>query len=425
MTVSEDNWPGCYTDGWQGEIVEDAFQHPAKFSRALIRRIYQHALDKGWIAPGDVVLDCFGGVALGSLDAMWNGCLWVGCELEERFVILGRQNIERFTRRYGNKTGWGSAILLNGDSRQLASVIQQAALVVSSPPYAGNSKSDYLLSEDGKTRQRDVKRGYKQGHGCFRGSETYGQTPGQLGTLKEGDLDAVISSPPYANSEQSHDGDFTLQSTQVNPTPRKLGSRSYFPADMSTPGQLGNLDAVVSSPPYEGIVHNGNGIDQEKLVKYRPGKNTQAKNEGYGVGKENLGNSQGDNFWSASRTILEQCFLLLRPSGVAIFVTKDFVRDKQRVPFSDQWQQLCEAVGFHLVCRHRALLVESYGEQGGLFGGSTKVERSKKSFFRRLAEKKGSPRIDHEDVLCMRKPLPPARPRQAQGGLFREARDTT
>lgn len=36
---------------------------------------------------------------------------------------------------------------------------------------------------------------------------------------------------------------------------------------------------------------------------------------------------------------------------------------------------------------------------------SEHVQRTeRKSFFRRLAEKKGSPRIDHETVLVMRKP---------------------
>lgn len=29
--------------------------------------------------------------------------------------------------------------------------------------------------------------------------------------------------------------------------------------------------------------------------------------------------------------------------------------------------------------------------------------KERKSFFRRLAEKKGSPRIDWEDILCMEK----------------------
>jgi hypothetical protein len=33
---------------------------------------------------------------------------------------------------------------------------------------------------------------------------------------------------------------------------------------------------------------------------------------------------------------------------------------------------------------------------------------SRKSFFRRLAEAKGSPAIDHEDVIIVRKPSHPA-----------------
>ena len=85
-------------------------------------------------------------------------------------------------------------------------------------------------------------------------------------------------------------------------------------------------------------------------------------------------------------------------------VCKDFVRKGQRVPFSDQWQQLCAAVGFQHVERVHAMLVEEHGEQMDIFGGATARRKERKSFFRRLAEKKGSPRIDHEDVIIMRKP---------------------
>ena len=87
-------WTGCYFDGWQGEIVPEAFSHPAKVSRALIRRIYEHAFAEGWLYPGATVIDPFGGIAGTALDAMWNGCHWVGCELEPRFVGLAQQNID-------------------------------------------------------------------------------------------------------------------------------------------------------------------------------------------------------------------------------------------------------------------------------------------------------------------------------------------
>jgi hypothetical protein len=84
-----DEWRGCYGEGWQGLIVPEAFAHPAKFSRALIQRIYEHVVAEGWAKPGDVVVDPFAGVALGALDAQRLGLNYVGVELEQRFVDLG------------------------------------------------------------------------------------------------------------------------------------------------------------------------------------------------------------------------------------------------------------------------------------------------------------------------------------------------
>jgi hypothetical protein len=37
-------------------------------------------------------------------------------------------------------------------------------------------------------------------------------------------------------------------------------------------------------------------------------------------------------------------------------------------------------------------------------GGHDRLVKERKSFFRRLSEKKGSPRIDWEDVICLEKP---------------------
>lgn len=77
------------------------------------------------------------------------------------------------------------------------------------------------------------------------------------------------------------------------------------------------------------------------------------------------------------------------------------MRAKKRVPFSNQWQALCEEHGFKLVCRHQAMLVAHHGEQDDIFGETKQLKTEKKSFFRRLAEKRGSPEINHEDVLCL------------------------
>jgi hypothetical protein len=52
------------------------------------------------------------------------------------------------------------------------------------------------------------------------------------------------------------------------------------------------------------------------------------------------------------------------------------------------------------------MMVEEYAVQQDLFGEVRASEvKSRKSFFRRLTEKKGNPEINWEDVICMRKPL--------------------
>ena len=63
----------------------------------------------------------------------------------------------------------------------------------------------------------------------------------------------------------------------------------------SAPGQLGAMatgpiEAILSSPPYEHSVHNGNGIDSTKLTGNTAGRHSQAHAEGYGQAPGNLGN---------------------------------------------------------------------------------------------------------------------------------------
>ena len=345
-------WQGCYAEGWAGVIVPEAFAHPAKYSRALIRRLYQHLLTQGYLAKGDCALDPFAGVALGAFDAMVLGLRYVGVELEPRFVALGQANLAYWQQRYG----FAGATLLQGDSRQLGQVLGEASVggLISSPPYSGNVKSDYLLSDDGKTRRRDVSRGYQQGHGCFRGSETYGTTPGQLGAMPAGPVDAVVSSPPYAE----------VLTTRENLEPRDRAHRVKH-------GR--NPEAAGGSYPrsYQGS----------------PGNLSTA----------------ADTFWSAAVQVLAQCHTLLPPGAVAVWVTKNYVRDKRIVPFSEQWVQCCAAAGFTLVEWIQASLITDHGTEQTLWGESVPRQTARKSFFRTLAEKQGAPQINHEDVIIVRK----------------------
>lgn len=429
-----DDWKRLYGESWKGSIEDDAFVHPAKFSRALIRAIYDHALGEGWLRPGDTVLDPFGGVALGAMDAMHRGLNWVGMELEERFVLLGNRNIERWDALF-RATGrpYGTAYLYHGDSRYLALLLARRANgCISSPPHAGGcahtggddlhpehiqgetyhgvglqgviSSPPYISTEVVQSHGQSWREELNSGQGSFRNNgQGYGHQPGQLGAMPEGNLDICVSSPPFGDSAQSQDSDFTLHSTSVNPSPRRLDTRSYFPAAMDTSGNLAQMDACVSSPPFERTDTRPTALGQGAPI--RSTGESADRNKGdyvYPDSPGQLGIEHAETFWAAARQVIEQIYQVLAPGAHAIWVCKDFVRDGQRVPFSHQWAQLCVSCGFDWLHEHRAWVVEDYGTQRGMFEDVTLLTE-RKSFFRRLAERKGAPRIDWESVLCVRK----------------------
>jgi hypothetical protein len=443
--IKTDDWHGLYREKWGGIATDDSVVHPAKFSRALIRHIYEHAISDGWLVAGSRVFDCFGGVALGAFDAMRHGLHWQGVELEERFVELGNENIALWNERYSGKMpAWGTARLVQGDSRKLSEIVSKCAAVVSSPPYAVEA-----LGHKGKGSAIDEAKGLH----ARMNDNRYGATPGQLTQLKEGDFSAVISSPPYEHDTEPH-GDLrpngkVLRDKQLrgyqavissppfveslaSDNPEKRGGlfkdekrkndKTLTATYGTSPGQTGamkagDFEAVISSPPFEkgceGVMRASKFKDPEafaiaqmstghgcSLEAKRAAMERDNERASYGTSADNIGNQSGETFWQASKTILEQCHAVLAPNAKAIFVCKDFVRNKQIVPFCEQWAQLCESVGFRLLHVHRCWLVEHKDAQRRFDGGVDSNDVERKSFFRRLAEKKGSPRIDFETVMC-------------------------
>lgn len=396
------DWTGCYRDGWKGIITEASFAHPAKFSRGLIRRIYEHAVDKGWLIADDVIIDPFGGIALGGFDAAMFGAHWIGCELEAKFVELAEENIAEWRHRYGHRPGYGSARIVQGDSRRLSEVLREVQICVSSPsfgdarpagglatgatentthaplgssyhalerglslaisslPYGGDSgKSD--KTGHSRAERRAEEKGLRQGLGCFKTSESYGASEGQLGAMRDKGFDLSVSSLPYENSVNS--GESGIDWDKAKRPERWAGNRK----------------------------RNGCQAAASHEMKY-------------GDSDAQAGAKGGEDFWSAARQIVEETYKVLAPGAHAIWVVKGFVRKRTYVDFPDQWRQLCEAVGFETLHWHNAMLVEQGTQQHRLDGGVDDNSVERKSFFRRLAESKGSPRIDFEVVLCMVKP---------------------
>jgi hypothetical protein len=468
-----DRWKNCYPSQWKGVIIDRAFEHPAKFSSKLVKRIYAHLIEEGWVKPGDTVLDPFGGVALGAINAMHLGMNWIGVELEPKFVELGGENIELWNETYSQMPGWNpNAVLLQGDSRELVRVVDEACDgSVSSPPYNlpmsqdhngsrggrrgttpsedgafvkyGNSDGQlegmpmtdegfqasitsppFLQSEGGTPEPKEGgpidKSLYKRHSAGNSAAEGYGGEEGQLGNMRgsEQGFHGAVSSPPYTGSMNQSEGandteariermrkagiDVDKKENVGGPAGVARKKQNYG----STPGQLGAMKACISSPPYaDGAQHTGGKDPNPEHIQ---GGNVFHPGSDYGVTSGQLGampskaaQSDQSDFWAAARVIVEQTYALLAPGAHAVWVVKDFVKNKERVPFSHQWRQLCEAVGFETLHEHRAMLVHHKGTQETLFGEPVEIKTESKSFFRRLAEKKGSPRIDWETVYCM------------------------
>lgn len=299
-----------------------------------------------------------------------------------------------------------------------------ADAIVSSPPFTQGYSGGGGINVKGYGADGKDKVGARTYQGT--GNE---RSEGNLESLTLGDVDAVVGSPPFGADATGH----VSADKWKSPEAFLAAGRGNGASDAArlrqierdrektygeTEGQLAAMpmtssaDAVVSSPPYEGsLASSEDGIDWQQAKRanndhrgqQRPGASVAAA---YPVSEENIGNATGETFWSAALDIVRESYAVLKPGGTAVWVVKHFVRDKAVVDFPGDWRKLCESVGFVTDTEVHAMLVKEE-TTSHLFDGEVTKRRERKSFFRRLAEKKGSPRIDWETVYFMRKPEAP------------------
>lgn len=517
-------WHNCYDASWKGVITAASFAHPAKFSRGLIDRIYQHCLERGYLQKGDTVGDPFGGVGTGGIIAGYNGLNWVGVELEERFVKMADDN---FKLHQASLMHMHLPIprIMQGDSRKFDVLVgPDYEAMITSPPYGNSSGqigalkagscdgviasppySDIAAGAGGLNTKPAKHPGQQSGRNPDSASQSgnwskellrYGKADGQISRLKSGQVDAVIASPPYAGtSDQGGGGGINVNGYTPAPgrkwtgaAPDPVGQRTYqgraanrskdnietlkegtVEAVVSSPpwedevaggcpgsrlkapptsgkghsaslgarerqaqrdeqrvygespGQIGKLsggklDAICSSPPYEATDRNSlrknkslerkaellkaAGHDPAKWLGQR--RCTEMRSNGYGESMGQIGETKGETYWQAMHLVYRACFRAIKPNGVIVLVVKDYVSQKKRVPLCDDTIRLLEHIGFTVIERIHAMLVNET-KHNDFFAGETVTKKERKSFFRRLAEKKGSPPIDFEEVIIARK----------------------
>lgn len=120
----------------------------------------------------------------------------------------------------------------------------------------------------------------------------------------------------------------------------------------------GNIDAVITSPPYEesmGKKHHSpaherlveekhcystyTDVDESvKRIRKHPRTDPHAGGEygrslahPYSAQDANIGNLRGQSYLQAMLQVYQQCQLVLKPNGLMILVTKNFIRDKKVV----------------------------------------------------------------------------------------------
>ena len=148
----------------------------------------------------------------------------------------------------------GTAVIVQGDSRRLGEVLERAQICLSSPPYGGNVKSD-------RTHERRDERRLGIGftgrwRGCFRGSETYGQTAGNLGNLPDTGFEAALEASVHTATPE------TPQSAGESPQ-ATLRANLNVPSEAQEGAEQPVL--ALSSPPYAGTLQVGkSGIDWSK-----------------------------------------------------------------------------------------------------------------------------------------------------------------
>ncbi len=335
---------------------------------------------------------------------------------DARIALEGGDNVKDFGRNHDGRT-----VRYSG--------------VITSPPYADSvhqgDKANDAVERLARKRNAGVnvlvasKRGGP--NSVLNQPQSYGATVGQIGALPAGDVDRVagaITSPPYANSLQDPGNRIDWrQTTDRHQAPGVSISGNYGDTD----GQLsalrpGDPVGVITSPPWEknqeGHLTNikdpetfaremsaadGKGKRHGTTPKSRLAQIEREKQRTYGESEGQIGITKGETYWEAVAVIYQQLFTLLPAGGVAAIVVKDYVRNKKRVALCDQTVQLLEAIGFKVIERTHAMLVKETVRES-MFGEQHIERKERKSFFRRLAEKKGSPRIDDEEILWAIKP---------------------
>jgi DNA modification methylase len=266
--------------------------------------------------------------------------------LEEKFHKwqLESKDVLRLTKTLTKK---GSLNCIHGDARNLEKLLGKIDAVVTSPPYSGSMTGSPSHPE--KRAKRLIKAGHNPEE--FLGGKARAavidwryskkENKNNIGNLEHGDIDVVITSPPYKTA---------MRGSGLNKNDKGLGLGCKWDGYSPNPENIDNLpygkvDAVITSPPYENTTKDHGKSDRATKI------NIEKRNYGswaYSSNPENIGNKAKETYLQAMLKVYQEMFKVLKPKGLAAVVVKPFIRNKTVVDLPYQTWQLLEKSGFQL-----------------------------------------------------------------------------
>lgn len=401
--------------------VEESMAHPAKADIALTRAILEH-----YSEPGMLVLDPMAGIGTTLVEAVLMGRHAIGVELEDHWAAIAALNVAharhtKIVKEGGKSSGFGLSAVYVGDARTLRSLAPFVAKgAVFTPPRPWGELPRQLPLRSPATGEvldvapilqelagDDVLHNGRHDGASVSGPAAQDVSPlgnslsdsgGNRAALDAQDLsaDLAVLSPPYGSRIGEGSG-WVKRAGWGGVGLRALSVSGY--TDLHDLKNIGNLrlDLSVFSPPY--------GNRYEKRTGSWPGGDPR---DSHAYGEESpdqIGSTRNrKGYLEAMAAVYGQIYACLKPGGIMVLITKDSVRDFQRVPLGRLTTELCAQVGFRL----RPCPANCKDFQAG-FLHTHKSPLQTSSFWIRRQEAQfkakfpgaRSPYVHHEDLLVL------------------------
>ena len=221
-----------------------------------------------YVKAGDKIADPFGGVGLGAFYSAMNGIAWTCCELEPLFWVSGHRNFEKWIDKFWCACGWEDYLSTlrdwltsKDDPKPVEDTPQVSMFDLIEPPQLDSAALwAKLLELVQLQRVEAINRRSVEGQFCAGCGKVIAPYPvllqGDSRFLSSilGQVEAVVSSPPYI--DQPTQTGKVDESKWTDGRQRSIGaSQNNSDGYGQSPGQLGSMpageyDSIISSPAY-------------------------------------------------------------------------------------------------------------------------------------------------------------------------------